>query len=129
MTTSIGEVGQAIESVAAVSEENSASVEEVSATAEELSAQVEEVAASAQELSSLAEELQRSMGTFTLAGTGQAAGSGTGPAPHAAPSRTLVESARTPTRPMPNAASPMPQAALAPVSPSGNGHHPRHGER
>ncbi len=46
----VGEVGQAIESVAAVSEQNSASVEEVSATAEELSAQVEEVAASAQEL-------------------------------------------------------------------------------
>jgi methyl-accepting chemotaxis protein len=66
MRASIADVSQAVESVAAVSEENSASVEEVSATAEELSAQVEEVSASAVQLASLAQELQAAVGVFQL---------------------------------------------------------------
>jgi methyl-accepting chemotaxis protein len=128
MMASIGDVGQAIESVAAVSEENSASVEEVSATAEELSAQVEEVSASAQQLSTLAEELQNAVGSFTLAGAGQA-GAGAEPARQAAASRTPAEPAAAQAGPMPRAASPLSPAEAGPIALSGNGHHPRRGER
>ena len=56
----------AIENIASVSEENSASVEEVSASAEEMSAQVEEVTASAQSLEEMANALQRAITQFQL---------------------------------------------------------------
>ena len=66
MTSEITAVAQAIESVAATAEENSAAVEEVSATAEELAAQIEEVSASAQELASLAESLDEAVKQFKV---------------------------------------------------------------
>jgi hypothetical protein len=59
-------VTQAIETIASVSEENSAAVEEVSASAEELNAEVEEVTASAQNLAEMAESLQRVVSHFHL---------------------------------------------------------------
>lgn len=55
-----------METVAASSEENSASVEEVSATAEELSAQVEEVSAASEEMASLADALGQAVSSFRL---------------------------------------------------------------
>ncbi len=59
-------VMDAIENIASVSEENSASVEEVSASAEEMSAQVEEVTASAQALEEMALALQETISQFEL---------------------------------------------------------------
>jgi methyl-accepting chemotaxis protein len=59
-------VMDAIENIASVSEENSASVEEVSASAEEMSAQVEEVTAAAQSLEEMANALQRAITQFQL---------------------------------------------------------------
>ena len=60
------EVMQAMENIAAVSEENGAAVEQVSASTEEMTAQVEEVNASAQSLSDMAALLQESTQKFTL---------------------------------------------------------------
>ena len=59
-------VMDAIENIASVSEENSASVEEVSASAEEMSAQVEEVTASAMALEEMASVLQETIAQFKL---------------------------------------------------------------
>jgi methyl-accepting chemotaxis protein len=59
-------VAQAAESVAAVSEENSASAEEVSASTEQLSAQAEEVSAAAQEMELRAQELTEAMQIFRI---------------------------------------------------------------
>ena len=56
----------AIESIAAVSEENSAATEEVSASAEEMSAQVEEMNAQAEELAATAEQLKSLVARFRL---------------------------------------------------------------
>ncbi len=67
MAASSNEVTQAIEDISSVSEENSASVEEVSASAQEMSAQVEEVAASAQSLNEMAQILQGLVSQFKLA--------------------------------------------------------------
>jgi hypothetical protein len=63
-------VTQAIENIAGISEENSASAEEVSATVEEVNAQVEEVTASAAALSEMAQTLQMLVSRFTLPGAG-----------------------------------------------------------
>ena len=57
MTTNSDKINQAVENIASISEENSASVEEVSAAAEEMAAQVEEVSASAQSLTDMAQQL------------------------------------------------------------------------
>jgi ABC-type transporter Mla subunit MlaD len=57
-------VTQSIESIASVSEENSAAIEEVSASAEEMTAQVEEVTASAQSLAEMAKTLQQTVAQF-----------------------------------------------------------------
>jgi methyl-accepting chemotaxis protein len=71
MTSESAGVSRAIESIAAVSEENSASTEEVSAATEEMSAQVEEVVASANSLSELAAQVDQLMAQFRLeAGAG-----------------------------------------------------------
>ena len=66
MAASAETVGQLLDGVAAVSEENSASVEEVSASTEEMSAQVEEVVAAAQSLSGMAAELRQVVSVFRL---------------------------------------------------------------
>jgi methyl-accepting chemotaxis protein len=56
----------AVQSIAAVAEENSAASEEVAAAAEEMSAQVEEMAAQAEELAATAEQLQTLVARFQL---------------------------------------------------------------
>jgi methyl-accepting chemotaxis protein len=61
-----GEISQAIENIASVSEENSAAVEEVSASTEEMTAQVEEVTASANVLSMMAQTLKEVVNQFKL---------------------------------------------------------------
>jgi hypothetical protein len=66
MSTSASTVGGSIESIAAISEENSASAEEVSAATEEMSAQAEEVVASAVSLAQMAGELDEVVAKFTL---------------------------------------------------------------
>ena len=57
-------VVKSVESIATISEENSASAEEVSASTEEMAAQIEEMVASAHSLADQAEELRRLMGNF-----------------------------------------------------------------
>ena len=58
---------QAVENIASVSEENSASVEEVSASTEEVLAQVEQVSSSASSLMEMAKTLQKVVARFSLA--------------------------------------------------------------
>ena len=57
---------EAVTTVAAVSEENSAAAEEVSAATEEMAAQVEETVASTQILAELAQNLGESVSVFHL---------------------------------------------------------------
>jgi methyl-accepting chemotaxis protein len=59
-------VNQAIESIASVSEENSAAVEEVSASTEEMSAQAAETAGAARSLAELADRLEHVVSQFNL---------------------------------------------------------------
>jgi methyl-accepting chemotaxis protein len=59
-------VGEAVENIASISEENSASVEEVSAATEEMYAQAREVAGSARSLAASAEELSAVVSKFHL---------------------------------------------------------------
>ena len=59
----------AVQSIAAISEENSAAAEEVSAATEEMSAQAEEVVASAGSLASMADELDEVVARFVLEGS------------------------------------------------------------
>ena len=66
MSAQSGQVAQAIQSIAAVAEEQSASTEEVSASAEEMSVQIDEMTAQAQELSGTAEQLRRLVARFRL---------------------------------------------------------------
>jgi methyl-accepting chemotaxis protein len=66
MTASASTVSGAVESIAAISEENSASAEEVSAATEEMSAQAEEVVASASSLAQMASELDSVVARFSL---------------------------------------------------------------
>jgi methyl-accepting chemotaxis protein len=66
MATGSDEVTQAIEDVSAVSEENSAAVEEVSAGAEQMTTQVKDVAAFAHSLERVAQELQQITASFRL---------------------------------------------------------------
>ena len=66
MTILAATVSQAVESIAAVSEENSAASEEVSAATEELSAQVQEVVASAASLAQMADQLEALVARFKL---------------------------------------------------------------
>jgi methyl-accepting chemotaxis protein len=66
MTLAATTVGGAVQSIAAISEENSASAEEVSAATEEMSAQAEEVVASAGSLAEMADQLDEVVGRFRL---------------------------------------------------------------
>jgi methyl-accepting chemotaxis protein len=66
MTANAGSVSRSVESIAAVSEENSAAAEEVSAATEEMSAQAEEVVASASTLAEMAATLDELVARFTL---------------------------------------------------------------
>jgi methyl-accepting chemotaxis protein len=59
-------VSTSIDSIAAVSEENSAAAEEVSAATEEMSAQAEEVVASAASLADMANQLDGLVARFRL---------------------------------------------------------------
>jgi len=66
MSAGSGQMLNAIEEIASVSQENSAAAEEVSAAAEEMSAQVTEVNESAQKLHQVAQKLQALVGRFEL---------------------------------------------------------------
>ena len=66
MSAQSGQVAEAIQSIAAVSEEQSASTEEVSASTEEMSAQVEEMTAQAEELAATADQLRTLVARFKL---------------------------------------------------------------
>ena len=66
MAAQAGQVTASIQSIAAVSEENSAATEEVSASAEEMSAQVEEMTAQAEELAATADQLESLVARFQL---------------------------------------------------------------
>jgi methyl-accepting chemotaxis protein len=79
MAAQSGDVSHAVESIAAISQQNSASAEQVSAATEELSAQANEVVTSANRLSSMADRLDELMSRFKLDGSGgEAHGSGDG---------------------------------------------------
>jgi methyl-accepting chemotaxis protein len=73
MADTAGLVSRSVESIAAVSQENSAAAQEVSAATEEMSAQAEEVSASAQALSDMADGLDAIVGRFQLASRSAAA--------------------------------------------------------
>jgi methyl-accepting chemotaxis protein len=64
MAAQSGQVNEAVTAIAAVSEEQSASTEEVSASAEEMSAQVEELTAQAEELAATADQLKAMVSHF-----------------------------------------------------------------
>ncbi len=66
MAANSSELTQAVENIASVSEENSASVEEVSASTEEVLAQVEQVSSSAASLMQMAKDLQKVVSQFSL---------------------------------------------------------------
>jgi methyl-accepting chemotaxis protein len=66
MSTGAGRVTSSVESIAAVSEENSAAAEEVSATTEQMAAQAEEVVASAATLARMAEQLDELVARFRI---------------------------------------------------------------
>ena len=68
MTYAASTVSGSVQSIAAISEENSAAAEEVSAATEEMSAQAEEVVASAGSLAQMADELKAVVGRFVLEG-------------------------------------------------------------
>jgi methyl-accepting chemotaxis protein len=61
-----GHVSNAIASIAASAEEQSAATEEVSASAEEMMAQVDEMTAQAQQLAATAQELRQLAARFTM---------------------------------------------------------------
>jgi methyl-accepting chemotaxis protein len=73
MTMAAGTVSSSIESIAAVSQENSAAAEEVSAATEEMSAQAEEVVASAASLADMATQLDGLVARFKLASVADSA--------------------------------------------------------
>lgn len=66
MAESSEAVGGYVDAVASISEQNAAAAEEVSASAEEQNAAVEELSASAEELSHVAKELQQIVGQFKI---------------------------------------------------------------
>jgi methyl-accepting chemotaxis protein len=66
MSAGSGQMFSAIEEIASVSQENSAASEEVSAATEEMSAQVNEVTIAAQQLNQMAQKLQHLIGRFNL---------------------------------------------------------------
>ena len=66
MSANSSEVTLAIESISSVSEQSSAAIEEVSASTEEMSSQVEEVTSSAQALAQMAKELLELVARFKL---------------------------------------------------------------
>jgi methyl-accepting chemotaxis protein len=76
MRSAVQVVSDSVESIAAVSQENSAAVEEVSAATEEMSAQAEEVVASAASLAQMAGELEALVERFTLSGNAGAGAQG-----------------------------------------------------
>jgi len=66
MATSSEQVNESLTSVAAISQEASASDEQVAAKAEELTAQIEEVSAIAQSLAQQADDLRQAVERFRL---------------------------------------------------------------
>ncbi|MFA7249481.1 MAG: methyl-accepting chemotaxis protein [Dehalococcoidia bacterium] len=70
MTGTAQGLGDAVSTIAAVAEENSAAMEEVSASAEEMSAQVDELSASTQGLGEMADRLRDEIGHFRVGETG-----------------------------------------------------------
>lgn len=66
MSAGGSQINQMIENMASVSEENSAAVEEISASTIEMSSQIEQVAESAESLANLAEELENLVKSFKL---------------------------------------------------------------
>ncbi|MBN2003574.1 MAG: HAMP domain-containing protein [Anaerolineae bacterium] len=66
MAANSDEMAQMTRNIASISEENSASAEQIAATVEEVSAQVEEVAASVQSINQMARTLNDLVGRFIL---------------------------------------------------------------
>lgn len=66
MAAGSDEVTRSIEGIAAISEENAAASEEVSASVEEMNASTEEIASSARSLAATAQDLQSRIGRFKL---------------------------------------------------------------
>jgi methyl-accepting chemotaxis protein len=69
MTASTGSVGSAVESIAAISEEDSAAAEEISWTAEQMRAGTGEVVGAAHALAALAQTLDAFVARFRLDAT------------------------------------------------------------
>jgi methyl-accepting chemotaxis protein len=88
MTASATIVGRSVDSIAAVSEQNSAAADEVSVTTDAMSAQAEEVVASAESLAEMAAQLDALVASFRLdAGVDQEAAD--------APSGAVLQRRRT----------------------------------
>jgi methyl-accepting chemotaxis protein len=83
MSLGTSSVAGSVETIAAVSEENSAAVEQVSATTQEMAAQAEEVVASAALLAEMAERLDMLVGSFRLDGDAPVSGTGADATPAA----------------------------------------------
>lgn len=66
MSASTEEMNASMQNIASISEESSASAEEVSASTEELNASIEEITASSEQLATMAQELQRLVNQFRL---------------------------------------------------------------
>ena len=66
MSAQANQVTNSIQSIAAVSEQQSAATEEVSASTQEMSSQVEQMSAQAQELAATAEQLKVLVSRFKL---------------------------------------------------------------
>jgi methyl-accepting chemotaxis protein len=66
MSDQAGDAHDAIQTIAATAEENSAATQEASAASEEMSAEVDEVSARAQQMAATAAQLQTLVGRFSL---------------------------------------------------------------
>jgi methyl-accepting chemotaxis protein len=83
MTVNSAEVTRAVENIASISQENSAAFEEVAASAEEMASQVDLVTQSAASLAGMADELEQVVAQFMLGGAVEVA------APEPAPEGAL----------------------------------------
>jgi methyl-accepting chemotaxis protein len=66
MSAGSSQISQMMENIASVSEENSAAIEQISASSTEMTSQIEQVAESAAEMAVLAEELEKLVNQFKL---------------------------------------------------------------
>lgn len=66
MSAGSSQISQMMENIASVSEENSAAIEQISASSTEMTSQIEQVAESAAEMAVLAEELEKLVKKFKL---------------------------------------------------------------